>query len=193
MLFLAVATVGIAGPPSLPMEPRVVLPAMVRGADRAVVSRFEGNRSVAIHVIDPTWMEDVARVLERASFRRTDPCFCVTPGVQFYLGDRSLSLSLHHGGQLRCSSAAISGDFVIGEESGQQFVELLDSAKSIVPGAKVEVPASRITSVVPSRSELRLEMQRPPSRPNQSLQPTATAVTPRADARVAPAAAVAEQ
>ena len=31
-----------------------------------------------------------------------------------------------------------------------------------------------------------------PSRPNQSLQPTATAVTPRAGARVAPAAAVAE-
>ncbi len=29
-------------------------------------------------------------------------------------------------------------------------------------------------------------------RPNQALQPTATAVTPRADARVAPAAAVAE-
>ena len=42
-------------------------------------------------------------------------------------------------------------------------------------------------------ADIETGMQHLPSRPNQALQPTATAVTPRADARVAPAAAVAEQ
>lgn len=159
----SVAAVSSGGAPSFQMEPQVVLPTMVRGAERAVVSRLQGNRFVAIHVIDPAWMEQVARVLERASFQKADPCFCITPGVHFYLGDRHLSLSVHHGDQLRCSSSAVCGDFFMGEESGRQLVQLLASAKSIIPGAKVEVPAAR------ARSN---------ARQDQSLESTGTVVAP---------------
>jgi hypothetical protein len=56
----------------------------------------------------------------------------------------------------------------------------------------VDDSRSDLDSSVQSRLNFRFEVQRPPSRPNKSLQPTATAVTFPAGAGIAPAVAVAE-
>jgi hypothetical protein len=58
-----------------------------------------------------------------------------------------------------------------------------------VPGTGIQACTSKPNVCCP---EFRFEVRRPPSRPNKSLQPTATAVMPPAAQEIMPAAAVAE-
>lgn len=127
------------------LDPRVVLPAMVRAAERSVVLQLDGKKSVRIDVIDPKWMEEFAAVLERAAYEPDQYCFCVSyPMAEFYVGERKLVISMPHGVKLRCYSGAISGDFRIGEKAAAELTRLMMNRKKVDPRPRSFMPLRKI-------------------------------------------------
>ncbi|PTY01830.1 hypothetical protein DB347_25335 [Opitutaceae bacterium EW11] len=157
---------------------------MVRAAERAVVLRLDGQKTYGVHVVNPEWVDRFAAVLKQAVYVPDDYCFCIIyPMVEFYFGERKLTISLHHGDELRCSSDAISGDFKVGKDTVRELSALLVEPKRFVPpDPKKLMPIQNVPGPAPSGV-----------RPKELLDPAPTAATPRACARVAPTVGVAQQ
>jgi hypothetical protein len=159
------------------------LPTAIK-VDRAIVFSMSERKTTKGYVFDPDWLQQLAAILEKATFTPQSHCFCSSyPRIELYHQDvLILTLSVHHMDTLRLSSRTGTQDFGVGTDVAKSVVEL----------------AKRVRVFEPPRPELELKAEPiplpplPPIRANKSLQPTATAVMPPAAQEIMPAVAVAE-